>query len=183
MMAELVLEALIWAGLLVIVVLVVLIFKALSSKPALPSGDMALASSGSQSAPSGGDDGDKPQETPSGPPVEESEAQRLVRMEKELAEREAKMKAERVSELTERERILLRRRGEEQAAQGQRQEQTPEERDELTSERGRILELIKKAEERYANGELEEKNFKRIVSNYQQQIIEIDIQLKKRKGG
>jgi hypothetical protein len=178
-MFEDILGYLIWAGLLVIVALSALILKALIGGGAARGADMVLASStqtanGPSNPPAGGSDGDdEPEEAPV---REESESQRLTRTEKELGEREAKMKAEKIRELQEREKVVKRREDEEKAPP---EPQKP--KDELTSEKARLMDLIRKAEERYASGELEEKNFKRIVSSYQQQILDLDIQLKKRR--
>ncbi len=114
----------------------------------------------------------KEQPKPEPPPKPKSERERLSEREKQLADREAKLKAEKVKELEEREKVIGRKEDEVKGV-------PPEEVLRLEAERKRIQELIRKAEERFAGGGLEEKNFKRIVSDYQQQLIDIDVKLKR----
>jgi type IV secretory pathway VirB10-like protein len=177
-MFETVLDVLIAAGVGIIALLILLILWELYKK-FNASSEGVLASSSSQDLPEAPKD--KPDastaEKPTAPPKQETEAQRLARMEKELSARDAKAKAEKVRELQEREKVIRKRKQEEAKPQA---EETP--KDNLVSERARLQDLIKKAEERYYGGELEEKNFKRIVSSYQQQIIDLDITLRKKKA-
>jgi hypothetical protein len=189
MAIESVFDVLVGGGRLAILFLVILILKALRVKQR-GGGALSLASNVTASPEPGGSapEGDAPDQSPAQamvPKQPETEQQRLTRMERELAEREAKAKAERVRELAEREAVIKRRQDEE--ASSAKPDAPPEPakpQDELLDERARVQDLIKRAEESYSSGVLEEKNFKRIVSSYQQQIIDIDIQLKKkRKGG
>ena len=175
-MEDLLVEALIAVCLLVAAVIVALIAKALISRSQGASADggevLAVSEGSSDAAPAAS--GGEPE--PKMPPKEESEPQRLARTEKELAERESRAKAEKIRELAEREKVLRKREVEVAAEPPKQQEPV----DDLLEERKRMQEMIKRAEERYAAGELEEKNFKRIASDYQQQILDLDIKLKKR---
>jgi hypothetical protein len=179
-MLEWVADILTVIGLLAALALIVLIVRALLKKVLKPRKEDVLAAS-SVSADSVSDEGREDlDEAPEAPARQESEPQRLARMEKELAERDAKAKAEKIRELQERERIIKRRQQEDILVAASAEPEEP--KDEILKERQKILDLIKKTEERYAGGDMEEKSFKRILSDYQQQIIDIDIQLRKRKG-
>ncbi len=167
------------AGLLIIVLLVLVILKSFMDREfSTPSSDKTLASSADfpSSDDSEGDEGadDEEQEDESEP---ETERERLLRMETELAEREAKLKAEKVADLEARESYINKRNIE-------KAEDEPFASDELlklTEEKKHLQELVKKAEQRFDSGDLEEKNFKMIVSDYQDQIIDIDVKLRKAK--
>jgi hypothetical protein len=174
-MYEDILDALIVAGVLAVLALIILILKAALEKRTREGPDQVLAS---DKGLGGGEPakGDEPQ-APLAPPRQESETQRLTRVEKELAGREAKTKGEKLKELLERER-LIRMRNEESAQEPAKASQP---QDELVGERARVEELIAKAEERFNLGELEEKNFKKIVSDYQEQIIDIDVKLRNKR--
>ena len=158
---------LIIGGILAIIVLLALIIRELSSGREAEVGEVV------RSRP------EEPEEhRPEPPPRKESDRERLTRMEKELSEREERVKSEKIRELEERER-LIKDRGEEDSMPP---EPVPEgEEVDLESERARLQDLIKKTEESYAAGELEEKNFKRIISDYQQQIVDLDVKLKRRR--
>ncbi|MFH1055174.1 MAG: hypothetical protein V1744_03645 [Candidatus Altiarchaeota archaeon] len=168
-MDDSVLDALIVAGLLAIAALVALIIREILKKRAA---EEVLAEEPIT----------EPQEkneveVAKPPPRQESEPQRLARTEKELGEREARLKAERVKELKERENVIQKREDEEKTPPKQEPRL-----DELEAQRKKTQELIRKAEERYYAGELEEKSFKMIVSNYQKQLLDLGIQMKKRGG-
>ncbi|MBD3388264.1 MAG: hypothetical protein GF416_04220 [Candidatus Altiarchaeales archaeon] len=123
-------------------------------------------------------------ETSPSPPEKETEQQRLKRREKELAEREARVKAEKLKRLAEREHVIRRREEEEAAAKAQQKVKSqPGDREWIESEKQRIQELIHKAEERFNAGGLTEDHFKKIVAEYQNQLIDLDIRLKRASGG
>jgi hypothetical protein len=171
------LELAIAAGLLVIVGLLLMIVKSMLDRGARGStgGDELATSSTSNNSPAG--PGDSAIERPDSEPVQqrpETETERLARIERELSEREKKAKEEKVRELEDRAKFIL-----------QRNEKKPAEDPalaKLNAEKEKIRLLIKRAEESYEVGELEEKNFKRIVSDYQQQLIDFDIKIKKLKN-
>jgi len=172
-------DALILVGLLLIALLLFLILRALQKK------DTSIEDLSIEANVQVEDSSSKPQEKrepapataaiPPGKP--ENEQQRLTRMEKELAAREAKVKAQKIKELQERESVIRQKEAEEKVAPPQKAEPA----EDLAAQRGRVQEMIKKAEDRYYAGELEERNFKRIISEYQQDLIDIDIKMKKRR--
>ncbi|MBU0762180.1 MAG: hypothetical protein KKD39_04085, partial [Candidatus Altiarchaeota archaeon] len=106
------------------------------------------------------------------PPRQETERERLERMEKELAMRAEKVKNEKITELEEREKFIFHKNTPTHPAK-------PKPVDNLLSEKNRLHSLITKAEESYGRGEIEEENFKRIVSDYQKQILDVDVKIKK----
>jgi len=178
-------EMLVGGGLLAIGFLALFIIKVWSERDSGggPSSDEALASSDDPlpGQDPGSDPYDDPfpgvEDEPEGEP--ETETERLARIERELAEREAKSKAEKVSELEERAKIIHKKESETDAPD-------PPSPDiaRLSEEKKQIEGLIKKAEARFDSGELEEKNFKMILLDYQNQIVDLDIKLRKaRKGG
>ncbi|MFH0863230.1 MAG: hypothetical protein V1875_09430 [Candidatus Altiarchaeota archaeon] len=180
-MLEWLAEALTVIGLLASLALIILILKALIEKGGKSThGDVLAVSqvNDTDSNPPEAEEFDREE----APARQESESQRLARTEKELAERDAKVKAERVRELQERERLIKRRETDDAAVAAPAASEPDGQKEELSKERQRILELIKKTEERYANGEMQESSFKSILSDYQRQIIDIDIKLRKKKG-
>ena len=176
-MFESAVAALTTLGLAAIAVLILLIIKALIDRRG-PEG-LEAAESFREAQEQSAEAGDL--EEPEAKPKKETDRQRLTRVEKELAGREARMKAEKMRELGEREH-LIRMRGE---------EYTPPEPDYkldheldqpaagLEKERERIQELMRKAEGSYASGGLEEEHFKRIMADYQRQILELDVKMRK----
>jgi hypothetical protein len=101
----------------------------------------------------------------------ESEAERLRRIENELKDREQKRKAEKIRELEERENIICQR---------EREVHHPIERpptQELETEKIRVQDLIRRAEESYFMGDIEEANYKRIMEDYQRQLLDLDIKI------
>lgn len=132
---------------------------------------------------SGGDDvlpEDETEELPT--PKKESEItlEELARREKKLFERESKIKDGMRRELEEKGVKIERKRlgglveNELDKIEDERNKQL-EMLDGFKNERKRILRLMEAAEKRYGNGELKEKNFRIIMSDYQKQLIEIDV--------
>jgi len=173
---EALLDGLIALCLLAVLALIILILRELLSKRLHPEAVEVHDDAGENTATKSGED--KPTERPYA--REETESERLTRTEKELAERESKSKAEKIRELRERESVIKRREADEAVNPKDAEAETDTGR--LRAERERLEDLIKKAEERFAAGELEERNYKRIVSDYQAQILDIDVNIK-RGGG
>ena len=173
-----------------IVLLILLIIKSVAEKNAFASNaDEALASS--SDAPMDGKPPEKVHETPSdGDLMPEggdddsfedeprNERERLERIECELAEKRRKLQAEKIADLKARESQINMKRAEELSESGGLQDSILK----LTEEKRHLEELIKKAEKRFEAQEIEEKNFKMIVSEYHDSIIDIDIQIKKARG-
>ncbi len=171
-----ILDLLIVAGLLVVVGLMLLIFKAMKDREnLLESGDMELASSDASHnvAPISEEPESNQPEPPPQPQRPLTERERLEKMEKELAARAEKAKKEKMRELEERERLV----------KGRDSPETTEfsSADRLLADKERIQGLIRKAEESYSRGDLGDENFKKIISDYQSQIVELDIKIRKLK--
>jgi len=114
---------------------------------------------------------------------EETDRERLIRKERELRERGEKIKAEKRKELEEKERDLERKKISELAKdERKRIEGIGEEAfdmiklKQLQDERNRILNLIELAESRFQRGGMSEKNFRKIIQDYQNRIVEIDVE-------
>ncbi len=175
-MMEALLDGLIALSILAVLALITLILKEVLGRRLHPE-SVVVHDEGGEKADSMSEE-DKPDEAK---PYarQESESERLKRTEKELAERESKVKAERIRELRERESVIKRRETDEAAKPVAADAETDTGR--LRAERERLEEMVKKAEERFASGELEERNYKMIVSDYQAQILDIDVKI--RRGG
>ena len=123
-------------------------------------------------ASSGGAKADTPPEPEK--PLDEKE---LLRMrEDDLRKRENRLKEERMKELSQREKFISNRPSAVEA------EQSFGGQDDISTERKRILDFIKTAEERHSRGELSEQNYRMIVSDYRQQLSELDIKSRKQGG-
>lgn len=167
---------------LLILALLALIVKALferGKQDELLKDDTALAQGTvpDSAEPQGG--GDEVAREPDAPKRQESEQERLSRMEKELAERESRLKQEKIRELQDKENVIKRREEEEHSAPELERPQLRD--DKMGAERTRIQDLIKRVEERYQAGELEEKNFKMILSDYHQQLIDLEVQMRRKR--
>jgi len=123
-------------------------------------------------ASSGGAKADTPPEPEK--PLDEKE---LLRMrEDDLRKRENRLKEERMKELSQREKFISNRPSAVEA------EQSFGGQDDISTERKSILDFIKTAEERHSRGELSEQNYRMIVSDYRQQLSELDIKSRKQGG-
>jgi uncharacterized membrane protein len=173
-MMDMLMQALTIAGLLAILALIALIAKALWEGRGGQELQAEQAFEEAREASEEALGGRKPEPKPG----RESDAQRLARVERELAEREDKAKKEKMADLAEREHVIKMREVEEAKPPAPPEPEDTLKTQELEKTRGRIIELMGKAEERYAAGELEESNFKRIMSDYQQQVLDLDVKLK-----
>ena len=112
-----------------------------------------------------------------------SERELLAKRESELKKREDRVKSERLRELEQREKMVSSKKSDALFPEDN-EFLTPEEKGagEMEAERKKLLDFISKAEDRYARGEISDQNFRRIVSDYQQQLIELDVKIRKQRG-
>lgn len=119
----------------------------------------------------------------------------LKRKENDLKSKEVKLKERKKHELEEKEHLLERRHVKEVLkderhkierslkADGEdridRMVEHQERLDEVRNKRNRVRRMIELAETRYREGKMSEKNFRRIVSDYQKQLIDLDIEEKR----
>jgi hypothetical protein len=168
-------ELILAGGLLIVVALMLMIIKALQDRPHKGT-DNLLASSDSvpekTNEPESQDIEEEIIFKQEGEP--ESERDRLSRLERELQEKYDQVKSEKIRELEEREKLM---------SNSMNPPKKSDEAQAFTSEKAKIQSLIRKAEESYETGELEEENFKKIVSDYQSHIVELDIKIKRIRDG
>ncbi len=180
------LELMIAGGLIIIVFLIVLIPRTLTEKQNKQTpheeDELAVEELSQDTEKQQPPQTNTPKRTPEPEPATEQERLELTR--KKLAEREKRMKDEKISELKQKENLIGRKKDENETltyAPPPHNQTTPL-TEQLEKDKQKIQELITKAEQRFEQGELEEKNFKSIISDYQKQIIDLDIKIKKQGG-
>ncbi|MFH1403926.1 MAG: hypothetical protein ABIH11_06640 [Candidatus Altiarchaeota archaeon] len=119
-------------------------------------------------------------ERPYTPPEPElTPKQKLKKREAELQKREDAMKAERMRELARREKHVETRVTPDTGAATANQD--PSSPDSFDEERRRVKRLLDDAEKRFASGEISERNFRTITGDYQKQLIDLDVKIKKKR--
>jgi hypothetical protein len=110
----------------------------------------------------------------------------LKSREQRLKEREDRLKNRKMLELQEKERTVERKHVsgivKEEIKIADEVEQGRElefKRDENENNRKRLIKLMELAEDRYKDGLMSEKNFRSIMSGYQSELVEVDIELSK----
>lgn len=177
-------------GLFVIVILVLAILKALVSREG-GSDDVLAVSSDSdveegEMPDSESNGGEKPQDDDDDsndgyyddPTENMSDSEKLKWREDKLAKRAGKIKSEAMAELEEKERLIRLR---ELELKADVEAVKPQDMEALLGEREKLSDLIKKAALRFESGDLEERNYKMIVSDYQSKLIELDVQIAKKR--
>ncbi len=115
------------------------------------------------------------------PEPELSPREKLKKREKDLQERETAMKSEKIRELEEKEKKIFSKAIPDQANPIPDNEIEDMPIDSLEEERDRIRKLLDEAEKRFEVGEINEKNFRTIAEDYQKQILNLEIKVKKKK--